>query len=230
MDNNRYKNGQIYKIVDVGYNMCYIGSTCEELSQRMARHRKEYRNYLNGGKYYITSFEIFNQYGIDNCKIERIEKCVCNDKEELRKREGYYIKTMDCVNKQTAGQTNEEYRNRHHDTLCNKKMEHYWKNRDEINEKAKMKYTCECGAIVRIAGKAEHEKMKKHQRFLGNISVEDEEKERAKKKKEAYNRRLEKCKIKYTCVCGSILRQGDKSAHEKSKKHQQWIEENTNIY
>ena len=41
MDTNRYQNGKIYKITDVGYNNCYIGSTTESLSQRMARHRKE---------------------------------------------------------------------------------------------------------------------------------------------------------------------------------------------
>ena len=37
-DMNRYEHGKIYKIVDNGYNKCYVGSTCESLSQRMARH------------------------------------------------------------------------------------------------------------------------------------------------------------------------------------------------
>ena len=45
---NKYQNGKIYKIVDVGYNKCYIGSTCEALSQRMARHRSNYKRYLQG--------------------------------------------------------------------------------------------------------------------------------------------------------------------------------------
>ena len=44
---NRYENGKIYKIVDVGYNKCYIGSTCESLSKRMERHRKQYKEYIN---------------------------------------------------------------------------------------------------------------------------------------------------------------------------------------
>ena len=26
-----YQNGQIYKVVDVGFNECYIGSTCEDM-------------------------------------------------------------------------------------------------------------------------------------------------------------------------------------------------------
>ena len=45
MSENKLKNGKIYKIVDVGYNKCYIGSTCESLSQRMARHRKDFRRW-----------------------------------------------------------------------------------------------------------------------------------------------------------------------------------------
>ena len=44
IDMNRYENRKIYKIVDVGYTKCYFGSTCEELSQRMARHRGAYKH------------------------------------------------------------------------------------------------------------------------------------------------------------------------------------------
>ena len=46
---NRYENGKIYKITDVGYNKCYIGSTCENLSKRMERHRKQYKEYTPKG-------------------------------------------------------------------------------------------------------------------------------------------------------------------------------------
>ena len=43
---NKYKRGKIYKIVDVGYNKCYIGSTAEKtLSNRMSRHRYDYKIY-----------------------------------------------------------------------------------------------------------------------------------------------------------------------------------------
>ena len=74
-----------------------------------------------------------------------------------------------------------------------------------------------------VGGKLEHEKMKKHQRFLGTISIEDEEKEKTKKKEEAYRRRLEKQKEKYTCECGSVLRKGDKATHKKCRKYQGYL-------
>ena len=169
MDTNRYINGKVYKITDNAYTKCYIGSTCESLSQRMARHRKEYRNYLKGCKYFITSFNIFNEFGIDNCKIELLETCPCDTVEELRKREGHYKQSLDCVNKQTPGRTQAEYREQNREQINQQKRDHYWNNKDDINESKKQTYTCACGSVVRIAGKAEHERMKTHLRFIGKI-------------------------------------------------------------
>ena len=83
---------------DNAYTKCYIGSTCESLSQKMARRRIEYRNYLKGGKYFITSLVVFKKFGIDNCKIELLENCLCDTVEELRKREGHYKQSTGCVN------------------------------------------------------------------------------------------------------------------------------------
>ena len=59
--NNKYHNGKIYQITDIGYNKYYIGSTTEELSQRMARHRRGYKSFLNGNKNFIRSFDLFNE-------------------------------------------------------------------------------------------------------------------------------------------------------------------------
>ena len=47
IDMNRYENGKIYKIVDSSFQKMYVGSTCESLSQRMARHPNKYQQYKN---------------------------------------------------------------------------------------------------------------------------------------------------------------------------------------
>ena len=66
-------NAKIYKIVDVGYEKCYVGSTCEELSQRMARHRQNYYfNEKHVQNKHSNSRVLFNEYGVENCKIELI--------------------------------------------------------------------------------------------------------------------------------------------------------------
>ena len=42
---NKYHNGKIYEIVDVGYNKCYIGSTTESLSRRFSKHKHPYKKH-----------------------------------------------------------------------------------------------------------------------------------------------------------------------------------------
>ena len=119
MEDQRYQKGKIYRITDIGYNKCYIGSTIELLSKRMGKHRSKYKSYLQGKYEFNTSFNIFEEYGVEFCKIELIELYPCNSKAELEAREGYYIRSEDCVNTRIEGRTNKE---RHHDFKYNHKQ------------------------------------------------------------------------------------------------------------
>ena len=127
---NKYQNGKIYKVVDVGYKKCYIGSTCESLSQRMARHRQKYTTYLKGNIEHTRSFYLFDEFGVENCKIEWVEDYPCNNKQELLKREGYYIQNTECVNKKVAGRSRKQYYedNKEH---CLQKQKDYRQNHKE---------------------------------------------------------------------------------------------------
>ena len=132
---NKYHNGKIYKIVDIGYNKCYIGSTTEELSMRMARHRAHFKLFLRDGKRsHVRSYDLFNEYGVENCKIELIEYYKCDTLQELRRKEGEHIKNTECVNKQVAGRTQKEYREDNKDRVqTNAKTR--WKNIEENKDK-----------------------------------------------------------------------------------------------
>ena len=134
---NRYEHGKIYKIVDVGYNKCYIGCTTEPLSKRMDRHRKYYKQYLEKGKIDTRSRMMFDEYGVENCKIELIENYPCNSKEELLRREGEYIKNIECVNKCVAGRTAKEYKQEHKEYFNATRREHYKNNKEAHNQKVK---------------------------------------------------------------------------------------------
>ena len=125
---NRYENRKIYKITDVGYNKCYIGSTCESLSKRMTRHKEKFQAYQRGNAnvHYLTSFALFDVFGVENCKIELVETFACNTKEELLSREGHYIKNTDCVNK----------------VIPLEPVPYYWRHRDEVLEKQLGKVQC----------------------------------------------------------------------------------------
>ena len=46
---------------------------------------------------------MFEEFGLDNCKIELIENFPCNNREELHAREGYHIQQTECINKATPG-------------------------------------------------------------------------------------------------------------------------------
>lgn len=94
MSSIKYQRGKIYKLTceEEPYKM-YIGSTCEPtLARRFAGHKSNYRNYSKGGKSkYTTSFEIV-RYA--SATITLIESFPCNSKDELLKRERYWIQSF----------------------------------------------------------------------------------------------------------------------------------------
>jgi len=151
---NKYEKAKIYKIESLLGNKIYIGSTTNDyLSNRMAKHRNRYKDYKleKGDKYY--SFDVFDEYGIENCVITLIENYKCNDINELRERERFHIKSLDCVNKNIPTRTLKEY---------------YIDNQKKIKDRSKKRYDtiknekfeCECGSIISKAGKYRH--LKEH--------------------------------------------------------------------
>ena len=134
---NKYQNGKIYKIVDIGYNKCYIGSTCEKLSMRMARHRADFKKNLRGVYRYTRACDLFNEYGVENCKIELIEYFKCDTLQELRRREGEHIKNNECVNKYVAGRTAKEYYDDNRYNIIEQRKGYYENNKQAIKEHRK---------------------------------------------------------------------------------------------
>ena len=164
-----YKKGQIYKICDVGFNKCYIGSTVEKLYVRMVRHRCHYKKYLEGQNHFLHLFKIFDEFGIENCKIYWIEDYPCGSKKELEAREGYYIQNTDCVNKRIEGRTKKQWEEENCEKVKSQRKEHWENNKERYNEERKTQFHCECGSVLRFHGRNRHFKTQKHQRFLEKI-------------------------------------------------------------
>ena len=95
----------------------------------MALHRREYRRYQDGKAPYVSSYALFDLYGVDNCKIELIEDYPCESKALLVKREGHHIRHEECVNKCVAGRTRMEYQDDHKEH-----QQEYHKNYRETNK------------------------------------------------------------------------------------------------
>jgi len=133
-----YNNGKIYKIESHLGDKVYIGSTTKEfLSQRMVTHRGDYKRWKQGKCNLITSFSLFDEYGIENCSIVLLESYPCESKDELHAREAHFIKTIQCVNKYIPGRTIKEYYKANKETINEKHKEYYEANKETINDKHK---------------------------------------------------------------------------------------------
>ena len=97
MTNSRdYTNDRIYNILNYIDDACYVGSTCLSLSKRMGKHREDANN---PQKQHRLLYIKMKEYGIENFYIELIEPYPCKNNEELRKREGHYIREFGALNK-----------------------------------------------------------------------------------------------------------------------------------
>lgn len=143
----------IYKIT--GGDLCYIGSTTQSINQRFSKHKDNYRVWKSGGKMCkCSSFDIFDEVGIENCKIELLEKT-----DTLLNRERFYVESMVCVNKKIPNRSKKEYRE------TNKEYFNDW-NREWRQNKNKEKIICECGGRYTYSNKRIHINSKRHINFI----------------------------------------------------------------
>ena len=119
----------------------------------MTKHRNHYKK--QNPRKNTTAFQIFDEYGIDNCKIELVEYYPCRTKAELEKREGEHIQKTNCVNRIVPGRTKQEYRETHKEErrdkdrlyrennvekLKEKKKDYYQQNKEQLKQKQMERY------------------------------------------------------------------------------------------
>lgn len=187
-----YKKGKIYKIVDPNEEMIYVGSTCQQyLCCRMSTHRSSYKRLNN----YCSSHDIFDKYGVENCKILLIENYPCNSKEELIKKEAEYIKQLNCVNKVIPDRTEKEWREDNKDEIKENQKQYYLDNKDKFKEYQKQ-YREDNEDKIKEQGKQYREDNKdKIKEYKKQYNEKNNEKNKDKKKE--YNKQYrEKQKLK----------------------------------
>ena len=189
-----YSKGKIYKIVCNITGLTYYGSTCEPaLSRRLAKHRSNYKDYLNKKdySYFMTSYNVLEN---GNCDIILMENYPCNSNDELTSRERYYIETFECVNRIIPTRTHKEfidankekyqkynieyskkYREENREKLLEEKRKKYSENKDlmqqrqkELRKKNNIRLNCICGSYVLKYDFKIHLKSKKHIDFINN--------------------------------------------------------------
>ena len=162
-----YKNSKVYKIWSPNGDKIYVGSTTKKmLCQRMTAHREDFKRWKAGNFQSVSSFLLFEEYGVENCLIELLEAKECNSKDELRQLEGKYIRDMVCVNKRIEGRTKKEYYKDKIEHITEYRNQYREENKEEIKLKKSTPLTCECGSIYRDHHKARHVRSIKHKLFL----------------------------------------------------------------
>ena len=68
--------------------MCYIGSTIDKLTNRLARQHVDYKRFLEGSHSFVSVYDIFKEYEFQNCKIELQETYPCDSTQQLRSKDG----------------------------------------------------------------------------------------------------------------------------------------------
>lgn len=101
----------------------------------MTSHRYTYNRYKKTNKCFISSFILFDEYGIENCFIELLEAKHCNNIDEVKQLEGGYIRTLECVNKNIAGRTIKEYNKDNKESNKEHYAKYYEANKDDIQKR-----------------------------------------------------------------------------------------------
>ncbi len=149
---------KIYKLYNPENNLTYYGSTKTPLENRLKRHLKHYKAYLEGKHNYVYSFKILET---ENFKIELIEEV--DDKSNSLIRECYYIKNFDCVNKYKSYRNDEDLkkqRDKNNMTYRLKNPEKY----KEHSNKRNVKIICSCGCEISKRNIARH--LKTHEKEI----------------------------------------------------------------
>jgi hypothetical protein len=162
-----YSKTVIYKIVckDINIKESYGGHTTHIVKRRQM-HKSKCNN---------ENDKLFNSYvykfirdngGWENWDLIWQYDFPCDSKKEAELEERKFIEKEKCeLNSYKLCVTDEENKER----IKKNHIEYYEKCKDEINEKRKLKYKCQCGSNIRICDKARHERSKKHIKYCQQI-------------------------------------------------------------
>ena len=153
-----YNNSVIYKICckDINIKEIYVGSTANNLRIRKGQHKIDCNN-INRNNYNSYVYQFIRQNGgFQNFDMVLIEKYSCNDRQELHKRERFYIELL-------GASLNSHIPNRGH-------KERYENNKEQILEYQKQKVECEyCKCIISKKHLKTHHKTLKCLKFQSLI-------------------------------------------------------------
>ena len=203
---------KIYKIItSLDTNFCYVGHTLKTIKQRWKKHIESFKKWVKSNqmtrKYaWFTKATEIEDLELKTFTIELLEETKVKTKDEIKKLERKWIEELNSCNIMIPGRTSKEWENENKD-----KMKSYYKKyRDKPESKEIKKKWIEENKVKT------KEYMKKYQ---------EENKEKLREQKKEYEEEnKEKLKEKHNCSCGGTYTYNNRKTHEKSKKHQNFIQ------
>lgn len=165
-----YKKGKIYKLVNDVDDKIYVGHTATTLAKRMDYHRNKAKQHPNRHVY-----AHLNTLGMTNVRVVLVEEYPCDNKDQLRAREQYWIDELQPeLNKISAyvpdEQRTDNYKeyHEHYRQANTEHIKEYHKQYRQTNaEHYNEKHNCNvCGGKFTTTHKTHHLKSKKHQSAL----------------------------------------------------------------
>ena len=173
-----YKKAMIYKICcnDLKVKDIYVGSTTE-FTKRKNSHKSRCHKENNKCFNFNVYRSIRDNGGWDNWSMILIENYPCNNNNELKSRERYYIETLNAkLNMTIPNRTKQEQYQETKEQCAIKAKTYYVNNKEQIINRIRKNYEnqkqhksyCECGSIVLSRGMKKHLKIPLHKNLLSN--------------------------------------------------------------
>lgn len=185
--------GYIYAIKSPSTNQFYIGSTLRSIRERFNQHQFKYTYYQEGKGNYMSSFQIV---AFGDSYIELLKTVTCDSKAAVHKIEGQMIREGGelCVNQVIAGRSYAEWYVDNRERKLQACTAYYQKNAEHCREyQRKLRET---------PGRKE---------IVHRYNVEYRKKNSAKLEQIA--------SVKTPCECGIIVRKDYLTKHQKTQRH-----------
>jgi hypothetical protein len=201
----------------------YIGHTTD-----LRRRRYEHKSHCNNEKskqYNLKEYQFIRENGgWANWTLIPIEEYSCNNVNEARTKERYWIETLKpSLNSDIPNRSEKEYREENKEVIAKKKKEYREKNKEVIAKKSKEYYEENKDKIIERVKQYTEENKEVIAEYRKQYQIDNKEKLAEKKKeyreenKEIINKKAcERIKC-YTCNCDVPKRHI--STHNKTLKH-----------
>ncbi len=152
------KSGRVYRIIHLQSNICYVGSTFNQVRHRFQQHKRDYRSWKkNKSRGCYSIYKYFDEYGVGNFKAVLINEYTVCDRKHLRAYEQLWVNNLKSINKNSAFRIKKLYQ-----------KQYQKKNKEKINLRLRTKSKCECGSYISNRNMSKHRKTsKKHKILMG---------------------------------------------------------------